>query len=190
MATKGLWQSMTGWIKNSDEAPSPQQSQPANDPAATPPAADFSAAKREPLIPSAPLPLSPNQPFGASPAPAATPSAGAQPALDPDPRPDEGPEINRKILDIIRTCYDPEIPVNILELGLIYAVNVDDEGNALITMTLTAPNCPAAQSLPNEVKFKVEAMDEIKSAHVEIVFDPPWTPNKMSDAAKLTLNIL
>jgi FeS assembly SUF system protein len=132
------------------------------------------------------LPIARPQPFGEPPAPA----GGTQSAADPDPRPDEGPEINRKIIDVIKTCYDPEIPVNIFELGLIYAVNVDEEGHALVTMTLTAPNCPAAQSLPNEVKFKVEAMDEIQSVNVEIVFDPPWTPNKMSDAAKLTLNIL
>jgi FeS assembly SUF system protein len=176
MATKNLWQSMTGWMtKLGDTADFEQQ--PAH------------AAPQQPK-PAAPvsLPITRSQPLGA---PAASPAGeAARPVADPDPRPDEGPEINRKIIDVIKTCYDPEIPVNIYELGLIYGVNVDEEGHATVTMTLTAPNCPAAQSLPNEVRFKIEAMDEIKSANVEIVFDPPWTPNRMSDAAKLTLNIL
>lgn len=196
MAAKGLWQTMTGWMTKSDdspsskpsESPSPQQAQPAQDAAGTPQGADSAGAKHEPRLSPAPLPLSPIQPFGA---PATAPSAAVgQQAVDPNPKPDEGPEINRKIIEVIKTCYDPEIPVNIFELGLIYGIEVNEEDHARITMTLTAPNCPAAQSLPNEVKFKVEAMDEIKTANVDIVFDPPWTPNKMSDAAKLTLNIL
>lgn len=185
---------MTGWMTKSDDSPSstqseqsvPQGPQSGEASGAAPSGASATETKHEPRLSPAPLPIAPPQPFGAPPAPA----GGAQSAVDPDPRPDEGPEINRKIIDVIKTCYDPEIPVNIFELGLIYAINVNEEGHAHITMTLTAPNCPAAQSLPNEVKFKVEAMDEIKSANVEIVFDPPWTPNKMSDAAKLTLNIL
>jgi FeS assembly SUF system protein len=102
----------------------------------------------------------------------------------------QNPELKNKILDVIKTCYDPEIPVNIYELGLIYDVQVDEENNAHVKMTLTAPNCPAAQSLPADVKRKIETLDEIKSASVEIVFDPPWNPNKMSDSAKLVLNIL
>jgi FeS assembly SUF system protein len=103
---------------------------------------------------------------------------------------EQNPELKNKIINAIKTCYDPEIPVNIYELGLIYDVRVDEESNAHVKMTLTAPNCPAAQSLPAEVKHKVEALEEIKSASVEIVFDPPWNPNKMSDSAKLVLNIL
>ena len=197
MATKGLWQSVTGWMTKSDDPPAakqhfepetPQQSQPAVYPGAPSPGADSTQSSQQARLSPSPLPITPSQP-AAAPVRAMSPE-GAQPAADPDPRPDEGPEINRKIIEVIKTCYDPEIPVNIYELGLIYAVNVNEEGHAAVTMTLTAPNCPAAQSLPNEVKFKVEAMDEIKSANVEIVFDPPWTPNKMSDAAKLTLNIL
>jgi FeS assembly SUF system protein len=98
--------------------------------------------------------------------------------------------VEEKIIEVIKTCYDPEIPVNIYELGLIYSVTAAPEGKAHIQMTLTAPNCPAAQSLPAEVKRKVEALEEITEAEVEIVFDPPWTPQKMNDAAKLVLNIL
>ncbi|MEX2302995.1 MAG: DUF59 domain-containing protein [Bryobacterales bacterium] len=197
MATKNLWQSVTGWMTKSDEpSAAREQSEPAmpqqGEPAASPGAAssagsDSGESRRQTQVGSA-LPITPSRPSGVPARPAADESA--YPAVDPDPHPDEGPEINRKIIDVIKTCYDPEIPVNIYELGLIYAVDVNDEGHAHVTMTLTAPNCPAAQSLPNEVKFKVEAMDEIQSANVEIVFDPTWTPNRMSDAAKLTLNIL
>lgn len=206
MATKNLWQSMTGWMTKSDDLAAakeptgdaaPQQSESMESPGAAPPAGSgFGEPRRQaPLSPTA-LPIAPSRPSGPAAPATGTPATGspaseaAPAAIDPDPRPDEGPEINRKIIDVIKTCYDPEIPVNIYELGLIYAVNVNDESHARVTMTLTAPNCPAAQSLPNEVKFKVEAMDEIKTANVEIVFEPTWTPNRMSDAAKLTLNIL
>jgi FeS assembly SUF system protein len=99
-------------------------------------------------------------------------------------------QLEEKVAEVLKTCYDPEIPVNIYELGLIYGVDVKPEGDVLITMTLTAPNCPAAQSLPAEVKAKAESVAGVKSAEVEIVFDPPWTPQKMTDSAKLVLNIL
>jgi len=93
------------------------------------------------------------------------------------------------ILDAIRTVFDPEIPVNILELGLIYDVLVDASGVAGIRMTLTAPGCPAAQSLPAEVARKVKAVDGVTDARVDVVWDPPWTKDRMSDAAKLQLGM-
>jgi FeS assembly SUF system protein len=93
------------------------------------------------------------------------------------------------ILDAIRTVFDPEIPVNILELGLIYEVLVDASGVAGIRMTLTAPGCPAAQSLPVEVARKVKAVDGVTDARVDVVWDPPWTKDRMSDAAKLQLGM-
>jgi FeS assembly SUF system protein len=93
------------------------------------------------------------------------------------------------ILDAIRTVFDPEIPVNILELGLIYDVLVDASGVAGIRMTLTAPGCPAAQSLPVEVARKVKAVDGVTDARVDVVWDPPWTKDRMSDAAKLQLGM-
>ena len=93
------------------------------------------------------------------------------------------------ILDAIRTVFDPEIPVNILELGLIYDVLVDASGVAGIRMTLTAPGCPAAQSLPVEVARKVKAVEGITDAKVDVVWDPPWTKDRMSDAAKLQLGM-
>lgn len=124
-----------------------------------------------------------------------TPSLGAP--TTPEARPTEYPPLDpqpgtveARVADAIKQCYDPEIPVNIYELGLIYAIDVNAEEHAKITMTLTAPNCPAAQSLPMEVQRRVEAVEGVKTAEVEITFVPQWTPDKMSDAAKLQLNIL
>jgi FeS assembly SUF system protein len=98
-------------------------------------------------------------------------------------------ELKPKILDAIRTVFDPEIPVNILELGLIYDVIVDANGVAGIRMTLTAPGCPAAQSLPVEVAQKAKAVPGVTDAKVDVVWDPPWTKDRMSDAAKLQLGM-
>lgn len=97
--------------------------------------------------------------------------------------------LRAKVIDALHTIYDPEIPVDIYELGLIYAVDVDHEGSVAVQMTLTSPNCPAAQSLPSEVEFKVSETDGVHGATVEVVFDPPWTPDLMSEEAKLELNI-
>ena len=93
------------------------------------------------------------------------------------------------ILDAIRTVFDPEIPVNIFELGLIYDVLVDANGVAGVRMTLTAPGCPAAQSLPVEVAGKVKAVEGVTDVKVDVVWDPPWTKDRMSDAAKLQLGM-
>jgi FeS assembly SUF system protein len=95
-----------------------------------------------------------------------------------------------KIIDALQTCYDPEIPVNIYELGLVYGIEIDNESNVRIKMTLTAPNCPVAASLPLEVESKVIAVEGVKSAHVELVWDPPWNPGKMSESAKLELGMI
>ena len=92
-----------------------------------------------------------------------------------------------EIVKAIQTVYDPEIPINIWEVGLIYEVNVNDDGNAHILMTLTSPNCPVAESLPSEVREKVAAVDGVTSAEVEITWDPPWDPEMMSEAAQLEL---
>lgn len=99
-------------------------------------------------------------------------------------------QLKEKIIQELQTVFDPEIPVDIYKLGLIYDIFISDQAEVGIRMTLTSPNCPAAQSLPAEVKRKAAAIEGVRQAEVEIVFDPPWTPEKMDDAAKLTLNIL
>ncbi|MEN8857769.1 MAG: DUF59 domain-containing protein [Flavobacteriaceae bacterium] len=99
-------------------------------------------------------------------------------------------EIGDKIVKVLKTIYDPEIPVDIYELGLIYDVFVNEENNAKILMTLTSPNCPVAETLPVEVEDKVKSLKEINNAEVEITFDPTWTQEMMSDEAKLELGML
>ena len=96
-------------------------------------------------------------------------------------------EIDDNVVHTIKTCYDPEIPVNIYELGLIYQIRVKSSGHVNIRMTLTSPNCPAAQSLPAEVKEKVAQINCVTGVDVDIVWDPPWAPSMMSEAARLEL---
>jgi FeS assembly SUF system protein len=98
--------------------------------------------------------------------------------------------LEAEIIEALRTCFDPEIPVNIYELGLIYKVEVDPSGAVNIQMTLTSPNCPAAQSLPGEVRDKAQAVAGVASVQVDVVWDPPWEPGKMSEAARLQLGML
>jgi FeS assembly SUF system protein len=95
-----------------------------------------------------------------------------------------------KIVDILKTIFDPEIPVDIYELGLIYEVRISKEGVVELDMTLTSPNCPVAESLPRDVKEKVESVEGVTEAHVNIVFDPPWDKDMMSEEAKLELGFL
>ena len=95
-----------------------------------------------------------------------------------------------QIIEVLKTIFDPEIPVDIYELGLIYEVKISDDGVVLIDMTLTSPNCPVAESMPKDVEDKVAAMDGVKSSKVEIVFDPPWTQDMMSEEAKLECGFL
>ncbi len=97
-------------------------------------------------------------------------------------------DVKNKIIDEIKKIYDPEIPVNIYELGLIYDIHVDNK-KAKIKMTLTSPNCPVAESLPKEVEDGVMQVEEIDNVDLELVWDPPWTKEMMSEAAKLELNL-
>ena len=98
-------------------------------------------------------------------------------------------DIKIKIIEEIKKIYDPEIPVNIYELGLIYKIDVDEKNNVNIDMTLTSPNCPVVESLPNDVKKKVQKIEGVSDVKLEIVWEPPWTNDKMSEAAKLELNL-
>ncbi len=99
-------------------------------------------------------------------------------------------ELGEKIVKVLKTIYDPEIPVDIYELGLIYDVFVNEDMEVKILMTLTSPNCPVAESLPVEVEEKVKSLDAVRDAEVEITFDPPWTQELMSEEAKLELGLL
>ena len=99
-------------------------------------------------------------------------------------------QLEVEIMNAIKQIYDPEIPVNIYDLGLIYEIDVDDYDNVDIKMTLTAPNCPVADSLPIEVKERVKAVNGVKNVNLELVFDPPWGPAMMSEEAKLELGYL
>jgi FeS assembly SUF system protein len=98
--------------------------------------------------------------------------------------------IEPQVLDALRTCYDPEIPVNIYELGLVYEMNVDDAGVVSIKMTLTSPQCPAVQSLPAEIENKVKAVSGVSDVKLDLVWDPPWDPRKMSETARLQLGMM
>lgn len=94
-----------------------------------------------------------------------------------------------KIVEAIKTCYDPEIPVNIYELGLIYKIDVEDDNTVMVDMTLTSPHCPVAESLPNEVADKVKTVDGVRDCTVTIVWEPTWTPSMMSEDAQLELGM-
>ena len=99
-------------------------------------------------------------------------------------------ELGEKIVGVLKTIYDPELPVDIYELGLIYDVFVNEDNDVKILMTLTSPNCPVAESLPVEVEERVKSLNMVNDAEVEITFDPPWTQDLMSEEAKLELGML
>ncbi|RMG78521.1 MAG: SUF system Fe-S cluster assembly protein [Bacteroidetes bacterium] len=99
-------------------------------------------------------------------------------------------ELENKIIETLKTVYDPEIPVDVYEMGLIYEIKIDKENNVVILMTLTSPSCPVAESLPAEVEQKVSGIEDVKSCKVEITFDPPWSMDMMSEEAKLELGMI
>ncbi|MGD9507200.1 MAG: SUF system Fe-S cluster assembly protein [Geminicoccaceae bacterium] len=99
-------------------------------------------------------------------------------------------ETGQQIIEALRTVYDPEIPVNIYELGLIYKVDVEDDDRVLIEMTLTSPHCPVAETLPGEVEHKVAAVDGVSGCEVKVVWDPPWNPSMMTEEAQLELGMI
>jgi len=115
---------------------------------------------------------------------------GSRPPVRPPDEPGSGLDLYEQVIEALKEIYDPEIPVNIYELGLIYNVEVSDDGDAKIVMTLTTPHCPVAESMPGEVELRVCAVPGIRTADVELVWDPPWDPQKMSDEAKLELGML
>ncbi|MFZ1291832.1 MAG: DUF59 domain-containing protein [Melioribacteraceae bacterium] len=98
--------------------------------------------------------------------------------------------LEQKIISVLETVYDPEIPVNIYELGMIYNIKIDENSNAVITMTLTSPSCPVAESLPGEVRQKVKSIEELNEVNINLVWEPPWNKDMMSEEAKLNLGFL
>ncbi|WP_164118943.1 SUF system Fe-S cluster assembly protein [Sphingorhabdus sp. Alg239-R122] len=111
-----------------------------------------------------------------------------KPAEEPTGEP--GGDLYDAIIDTLKSIYDPEIPVNIYDLGLIYGVEVTDDGHAVVTMTLTTPHCPVAESMPGEIELQVGSVPGVGHSEVNLVWDPPWDPQKMSDEAKLELGML
>ena len=99
-------------------------------------------------------------------------------------------ELAQKVIDMIKTCFDPEIPVDIWELGLIYEITIDAENNLVVKMTLTSPSCPVAESLPPEVEQKLKTVEGINSAKVALTFEPPWTKELMSEVAQVELGFM
>ena len=121
------------------------------------------------------------------------PNASSEPAGVASAPEEEAPDtqtggIRPRVIEVLKTVYDPEIPVDIYELGLIYEVAIRDEATAYIQMTLTSPMCPVAEILPQEVEEKVRAVEGVEEVALDLVWDPPWSPDMMSEAAKLTLN--
>lgn len=98
-------------------------------------------------------------------------------------------ELREDVIEMLKTIYDPEIPVNIYELGLIYDIDISESGNVVIKMTLTAPGCPVAQTFPGDVEGRISTITGVNNVHVELVWDPPWTRDMMSEAAQLQLGM-
>ncbi len=176
----GIFSFLTG-NKNDERTPSAEQA----------PSAERQAPSALPIPPLGQGPL--DQPF-------VPPDAWKTDALT-QPRPVQSGEqpkigapdaeqtaaLQAKIIEVIKTVFDPEIPVDIYELGLIYDIIVDADRNVLVKMTLTSPACPSAQQIPSEVRYKVKAVPEVTDAWVEIVWEPPWDKDRMSEAAKMSL---
>lgn len=122
---------------------------------------------------------------GKTPEPESGPAAAAESvAGSPDDR-----DLRTKVVDVLKQCYDPEIPVDIYELGLIYNIDIDDGGNTVIKMTLTSPMCPVAESLPPDVERRVSEVEGIRDVRVDVVWEPTWDKEMMSEVAKLKLNM-
>ena len=117
--------------------------------------------------------------------------AGFLAVKKPEPEPGTSNEaLVEAVVEALKSIYDPEIPVDIYELGLIYDVAISEDGDAVVTMTLTTPHCPVAESMPGEVELRVLSVPGIRDAEVKLVWDPPWDPSKMSDEARLELGML
>lgn len=104
--------------------------------------------------------------------------------------PDEKLKLEERVVEMLRTVFDPEIPVDIYSLGLIYKIDIDDDGNLVVDMTMTAPNCPMADFIVEDARIKLASIEKIKSVNINVVFEPEWTQDMMSEEAKLELGLL
>ena len=155
-------------------------------------------AKPEPAAPDnlPPEPEAPAPTNSAQDSPRQTPPADAAPAGEENPKIlcdlDVEKSLEERVIDVLRTVFDPEIPVNIYELGLVYDVDVDDEavGRVKVSMTLTSPACPVAGTLPGDVEIRIKQLEDVNDAEVELVWDPPWDKDRLSEAAKLQLGLM
>jgi FeS assembly SUF system protein len=129
-----------------------------------------------------------NQPHDTPPAPPAPPALA--PPLHNPVQQIEKKILESQVIEVMRTVYDPEIPVNIYELGMVYGVEVEPPGKVVVKMTLTSPSCPVAGSLPGDVQARVQNIPGVTEARVDLVWDPPWDPSRMSEAAKLDLGMM
>ena len=134
-----------------------------------------------------PIDVPPGWDVGAFTAPPATPPSDAPQVGPLDPA--RTAELQPQIVEALKTVYDPEIPVDIYELGLVYEIIADADSRVLVKMTLTSPACPSAQQIPSEARYKIKALDGVKDAWVEIVWEPPWGKERMSESAKLALGM-
>jgi FeS assembly SUF system protein len=122
--------------------------------------------------------------------PSAVEPGGSMPQVRPPDEPESGIDLYEAVIEALKEIYDPEIPVNIYDLGLIYDVEITPEHHAMVKMTLTTPHCPVAESMPGEVELRVGSVPGVGDAEVNLVWDPPWDPSKMTDEARLELGML
>ncbi len=144
------------------------------------------ASSQEPGAHASETPFTPPDAWNVDSLLAPRPESGDKPEMGPVD-PERTAALQPQIVDVIKTVYDPEIPVDIYELGLIYGIDVDAGGHVLVRMTLTSPACPSAQQIPSEVRYKVKALPGVTDAWVDIGWEPPWDKDRMSEAAKLQL---
>jgi len=137
--------------------------------------------------PAATRPIAPDP---ALESPSAGPPAAETIASAPAGAASSAEDVRNRVVQMLTTIYDPEIPVNIYEMGLVYDLGIDADGDVTVLMTLTSPSCPVAESLPPEVEAKIGSIEGVRSVKVDLTWDPPWTPERMSEAAKLELGFL
>jgi FeS assembly SUF system protein len=172
------------FLKGKDEAPASSQGAPDGGTSAE--AGDAVVAEVSTMAGGDDLPFSVPEGLNIDALTTPVPSA-AEPAQIGPVDPARTAALQPKIVEVLKTVYDPEIPVDIYELGLIYEVLADADSRVLVKMTLTSPACPSAQQIPSEVRYKIKALPEVKEAWVDIVWDPPWGKERMSETARLQL---